>query len=67
MQDDPLERVQSKIAHLERAVTELSDVVFRQHLDIQALQVQLKAIAERLASTPAGELRVTEQECPPHY
>lgn len=67
MQDDVLERVQSKIAHLERAVTELSDVVFRQHLDIQALQAQLKAIRERLASTPADDLRAIEQERPPHY
>jgi uncharacterized coiled-coil protein SlyX len=66
--DDPLERVQSKIAHLERAVHELSDAVFRQHQDIQLIEAQLKAIRERLSSAPAAdESRGLEEERPPHY
>lgn len=65
--DDPLERVQSKIAYLERAVVELSDAVFRQHQDIQSLQAQLKTIRERMAATPTDEPRTLEQERPPHY
>jgi uncharacterized coiled-coil protein SlyX len=64
--DDPLERVQSKIAHLERAVVELSDAVFRQHQDIQLLEAQLKAIRDRVSGTPADE-PLLEQERPPHY
>jgi SlyX protein len=67
MQDDPLERVQSKIAHLERAVAEISDVVFRQHREIQVLEAQLKAIRERLAGAQADETRTLDQERPPHY
>ncbi len=67
MQDDPLERVQSKIAYLERAVAEISDVVFRQHREIQALEAQLKAVTERLAGAQADDLRTLEQERPPHY
>jgi uncharacterized coiled-coil protein SlyX len=66
-QDDPLERVQSKIAHLERALVELSDAVFRQHQDIQSIEAQLKAIRDRLAGTPSDEPRTLEQERPPHY
>ena len=66
-QDDPLERVQSKIAHLERAVVELSDAVFRQHQDIQSIELQLKAIRERMAGTPSDEPRPFEEERPPHY
>jgi uncharacterized coiled-coil protein SlyX len=66
-QDDPLERVQSKIAYLVRAIVELSDAVFRQHQDIQSIEAQLKAIRDRMAGTPADDPRALEQERPPHY
>jgi uncharacterized coiled-coil protein SlyX len=58
-----MERVQSKIAYLEQAVAEISDVVFRQHREIQSLE----AIRERLAGTPSEEPRTGELERPPHY
>lgn len=64
---DPLEQVQSKIAYLERAMAELSDVVFRQHREIQALEAQLKAVRDRLEAAPSEEGRSAEQERPPHY
>jgi SlyX protein len=65
---ESLEQVQSKIAYLERAMAELSDVVFRQHREIQALEAQLKAVRERLeAAPPPEEGRPAEQERPPHY
>jgi SlyX protein len=66
-QQDSLERVQTKIAYLEQAMTELSDVVFRQHKEIQALEAQLKALKERLGAVPSDEARTLEQERPPHY
>lgn len=66
-EDDALERVQSKIAYLERAIVELSDAVFRQHRDIQSIEAQLKAIRDRMAGMPSDELRTLEQERPPHY
>ena len=66
-QDDPLERVQTKIAYLEHAIAELSDAVFRQHQDIQSIEAQLKAIRERMAGAPSDEARTLEQERPPHY
>ena len=65
MHDESLERVESKIAFLERSIAELSDVVFRQHKEIQALEAKLKALKERLDETPAD--RATVQERPPHY
>jgi SlyX protein len=64
---ESLEQVQSKIAYLERAMTELSDVVFRQHREIEALEAQLKAVRERLEATSSEEGRSAEQERPPHY
>ena len=66
-QQDSLERVQTKIAYLEQAMNELSDVVFRQHKEIQALEAQLKALKERLSGAPLEEARTPEQERPPHY
>jgi uncharacterized coiled-coil protein SlyX len=68
MNDETLEEIQTKIAFLERAATELSDVVFRQHQEIQALKAQLKAISDRLSGGQSDETtRVPEQERPPHY
>jgi SlyX protein len=67
IQDDPLERVQTKIAYLERAIVELSDAVFRQHQDIQSLEARLKEIRERMAGAPSDEPRTLDQERPPHY
>jgi uncharacterized coiled-coil protein SlyX len=67
MHDEPLEQVQSKIAYLERAMSELSDVVFRQHREIQMLETQLKAVRERLEGAPSEQALPAEQERPPHY
>jgi SlyX protein len=68
MNDETLERIQTKIAFLERAASELSDVVYRQHQEIQALTAQLKAVTDRLSSAQSDESpRPPEQERPPHY
>jgi uncharacterized coiled-coil protein SlyX len=67
MIDPSLEQIQSKIAYLERSMTELSDVVFRQHQEIQVLEARLKALRDRLEGTPFEEMRTAEQERPPHY
>ncbi len=66
MHDESLEQVQSKIAYLERSIAELSDVVFRQHQEIQALEAKLRAIKDRLEVTSI-EARATAEERPPHY
>jgi uncharacterized coiled-coil protein SlyX len=68
MAEDSLEQIQSKIAYLERATTELSDVVFRQHNDIKQLEAQIKALRDRLTGPQFEETpRTLEQERPPHY
>lgn len=68
MNSEALEQIQTKIAFLERANTELSDVVFRQHRDIQALEAKIKEVSERLqaAQSDVGA-RALEDERPPHY
>jgi len=68
MDEETLEQMQIKLAFLERAVSELSDVVFRQHREIQAVEAKLKAVSDRLDSAQPDEaLRPLEQERPPHY
>jgi len=68
MDDETLESLQSKIAFLERASSELSDVVFRQHREIQAIEAQLKAVCDRLNGVSSdATARPPEEEIPPHY
>jgi SlyX protein len=68
MDSGALERIQTKIAFLERANAELSDVVFRQQREIQALSAQFKELAERLHAVQGGsDAQDPEDERPPHY
>ncbi len=68
MKDETLELMQTKIAFLERAASELSDVVFRQHREIQAMEAKLRAITLRLNGASTDEsARPLEHEVPPHY
>jgi uncharacterized coiled-coil protein SlyX len=68
MDSEIIELMQTKIAFLERANVELSDVVFRQQQELQALGAQLRALGERLLAVQAHErAHVPEEERPPHY
>jgi uncharacterized coiled-coil protein SlyX len=68
MQPDPLEQIETKIAFLERANAELSDVVFRQHREIEALRARINALVERFEAAQSDErARTPEEERPPHY
>ena len=68
MNDKTLEQIETKIAFLERTSAELSDVVFRQHRDIENLRAQLVALAARVEATQSHtDVRTPEQERPPHY
>jgi SlyX protein len=62
-----LEQLEVKIAFLERANTELSEALFRQHREIEILRGQLVALAERVATSSGSEALSAEQERPPHY
>ena len=63
-----LEQIETKIAFLERANAELSDVVFRQHRDIEALRAQIAGLAARVdAAQSDAAARTPEEERPPHY
>jgi uncharacterized coiled-coil protein SlyX len=68
MTDATLEQVQTKIAFLERANSDLSDQVYRQHQEIEALKIRLGELADRLqAALSEARTRTAEEERPPHY
>jgi len=68
MNSEALELIQTRITFLERANTELSDVVYRQQQQIQALTAAIRDVSERLRATQAGTNEaMPEEERPPHY
>ena len=68
MNEDTIERLELKLAFLERANAELSDVVYRQHKELEELRAGLRALAEKLDSRQTLEpARRPEDERPPHY
>ena len=68
MNEETLEQIQFKMAFLERANADLSDVVFRQQREIDALGRRIQDVSERLAAAVGEEReRKAEEERPPHY
>ena len=68
LNDDTIERLELKLAFLERANTELSDVVYRQQRELDELRQRFDALKDRLevvASQPVAYS--TADEKPPHY
>lgn len=62
-----LEDVEIKLAHVERGLQELSDVVVRQQQEIDALQRSNKRLLEQLATGVNDPEAATRVEIPPHY
>jgi uncharacterized coiled-coil protein SlyX len=54
MNEAVVERIEIKIAFLERANLELSDVVYRQQQEIAALRAQLELLLGRMESLTQG-------------
>jgi uncharacterized coiled-coil protein SlyX len=68
MNSDAVEQLQTKIAFLERANADLSDVVFRLHGELAALTVQVRSLADRLRSEQLQDrFNASDDERPPHY
>jgi SlyX protein len=63
-----LENLEIKIAHLERGLQELSDVIVRQQHDLERMQLQYQQLMEQLRSLhdDAGDAP-SPIERPPHY
>jgi len=68
MDENTVERLELKIAFLERASAELSDVVYAQQRQIDTLQARLAELTSRMeASADSQQPYTAAQEKPPHY
>jgi len=68
MTEEIVERIELKIAYLERANLELSDVVYRQQRELAALTARLSAALDRIEALQQPQRQYTqEEEKPPHY
>lgn len=66
--NDVVERIELRIAYLERANNDLSEVVYRQQQEIDALRAELAVLSGKLDSALTEQTVYTaEQERPPHY
>jgi uncharacterized coiled-coil protein SlyX len=63
-----IEQLEVKIAYLEQANTELSDEVFRQRQQLEALREQLGTLTGRFdAALSQPTAYAPQDEKPPHY
>ena len=65
--DARIEALEVKIAHLERALQELSDVVYRQQQQLTAQQQRHERLLEHLGSSEQAPASEQKFEIPPHY
>ena len=68
MSDSAFERIELKIAYLESANQELSDIVYRQQRDIDQLRAQMSTYQRQLEAwrSEQGD-NAPLDERPPHY
>jgi uncharacterized coiled-coil protein SlyX len=67
MENDAIEQLEIKIAFLENATSELSDVVFKQQQDIATLNDRLAVLSSRFDTLKSDRAYTAEEERPPHY
>lgn len=66
--NERLDQIEFRIAFLEQANAQLSDVVYAQRQELEALRQQLVTLVSRLESDSAQPTQYTaEDEKPPHY
>lgn len=66
MSDTRLENLEVKCAHLEKLVQELSEVLWAQQRELDALREQVRGVKDRLAAEP-GLVDAGRHDVPPHY
>ncbi|MCU0697538.1 MAG: SlyX family protein [Myxococcaceae bacterium] len=58
--------LEERYAHLEKLVSELSDVVYRQQQEIESLRHHVSMLKDKVGGDP-GIVDPSQQERPPHY
>lgn len=69
MPDDRFEQLEFKVAHLEKALQDLSDGLYRQQREIEALQARGQLLLEQVRQLEdrGGSGDADSVEIPPHY
>ena len=67
MAQDRVELLEFKIAHLEKAVQDLSDVLYRQQRELDALRQRGQALEEQVQQLEDRGADPAGVEIPPHY
>lgn len=62
-----VEILEFKVAHLERALQELSDVVYRQQREIEALLELQRRLRDQVEDLDSRRADPDAVEIPPHY
>ena len=67
MTDDRVERLEFKVAHLEKAVQDLSDVLYRQQRELDALRERGRELEDQVQQLEDRGADPNRVEIPPHY
>ncbi len=67
MTGERIDVLEFKVAHLERALQELSDVLYRQQRELDALRERSQSLSEQLQQLDDRAADSTGIEIPPHY
>jgi uncharacterized coiled-coil protein SlyX len=59
--------IEIKLAHLEQALNEMSDVVYAQQASIDALELKCEALRQRAMTAESAGDTDRGEEKPPHY
>ena len=65
--NERIETLEFKVAHLERALQELSDVLYRQQLELDALRDRNEQLVEQVQQLEDRGGDPSGVEIPPHY
>lgn len=66
MSETRMADLEVKCAYLEKTLSDLSDVVWKQQRELDALKDAYRGLKDRLAAEP-GLVDAAQQERPPHY
>ncbi|MDP1829705.1 MAG: SlyX family protein [Archangium sp.] len=66
MSETRLADLEVKCAHLEKVVSDLSEVMWRQQKELDALKDAYRGLKDRMAGDP-GLVDASNNERPPHY
>lgn len=60
-----LEELETRVAHQDKTIAELNDVITAQWRKLEAIEFQLRRLGEEMQSMDAGDAPVNQK--PPHY